>query len=257
MAANEEGDETAPRGNEWEVVSLTASAYAALPGPEHASLSHDSQGSLGGENEIEASNPMFVSSHFVFPPSQHENLPVEPEYSEINDGMDDEFDIPPLVAEEGGKSDVKDEENVISNKFPGILIFDEKGNTLSASSADFKKDVVFGKEKTISSSAEFQSIHFEATTDKFNTVAEGEWTDDVDNTSDSGYVNFEKPTEGENYDCSDLPCEAWWKRRAVTLYAQAKETNTFWSIFVAATVMGLVIIGHRWQQERWQVLHLK
>lgn len=59
-----------------------------------------------------------------------------------------------------------------------------------------------------------------------------------DNPSDSG----------ESYDC-----EAWWKRRAV----KQRETNSFWSIFVAATVMGVVIIGHRWHQERWQVLQLR
>lgn len=239
MATNEEGDETAPRVNEWEVVSLTASAYAAAPGPEQVNLSPDSQG--------EASNPMFVSSHFVFPPIQHENLPVEPEYSVKS--------IPLLAAEEGRKSDVKDEENVSMEEL--MSDFDEEGNKLSASSVEFEKDDVFGKEKSISRFAEFQLSHFEATMDKFVTVAEGNVPLLQDNPSDSGSVNFEKPSEGENYDCSDLPCEAWWKRRAVTLYAQAKETNTFWSIFVAATVTGLVIISHRWHQERWQVLQLK
>ncbi|KAH6775719.1 hypothetical protein C2S52_013280 [Perilla frutescens var. hirtella] len=238
-----EGDEIAPKGNEWEVVSLTASAYAAVSGHQQGDLSHDSQGNFGGGNKVEASNPMFMSSHFVFPPSQHENLPLEPEYSEINDDKGDEF-------EEGGKPDVKDKENV---KIEELM--------LSDGSADFQKDVVFDKETSVSSSAEFQSSHFEATTDKFNTVVEGEFTGHMpllqDNASDSGFLNFEKPTEGKNYDCSDLPCEAWWKRRAITLYSQAKETDTFWSIFIAAAVMGLVIIGHRWQQERRQVLHLK
>ncbi|KAH6835727.1 hypothetical protein C2S53_019390 [Perilla frutescens var. hirtella] len=239
-----EGDEIAPRGNEWEVVSLTASAYAAAPGRQQSDMSHDSQGNLGGENKVEASNPMFMSSHFVFPPSQHENLPLEPEYSEINDDMGDEF-------QEGGKSDVKDEENVKIEE----LMFDERGNSLSDSSAKFQK------EKSVSSSAEFQSSHFEATMDKFNTVMDGELTGDIplpqDGASDSGFLNLEKSTDGENYDCSDLPCEAWWKRRAITLYSQAKETNTFWSIFIAAAVMGLVIIGHRWHQERRQGLNLK
>lgn len=237
MAANEEGDETAPRGNEWEVVSLTASAYAAAPGPEQISLSPDSQGSLGGMNVIEASNPMFVSTHFIFPPSQHENLPLEPE---INDDEGTEFGIPLVVAEEGGESENVSMEELMSD-------FDEKDNKLSASGVEFEKDDVFAKEKSISRCAEFQSSHFEATTDKFDTAAEGDVPLLQDNPSDSG----------ENYDCRDLPCEAWWKRRAVTLYAQAKETNSFWSIFVAATVMGVVIIGHRWHQERWQVLQLK
>ncbi|XP_020554467.1 ATG8-interacting protein 1 isoform X4 [Sesamum indicum] len=184
MADNEEGGEAAPRGNEWEVVSLTASAYAAAPGPQ----------------QVES----------------------------INDNQDD-----------GGKSALKDEENVsirelMTDEFPGIQIFDDK---------------------------EFSSFHCESTIPKSDTVEEGGETDyslvPEDHGLDSGVSNFQKPDEGEKYDAGGLPCEAWWKRRAVSLYAHAKEANTFWSIFVAAAVMGLVIIGHHWQQERWQVLHLK
>lgn len=248
MAANEEGDETAPRGNEWEVVTLTASAYAAAPGPEQVDLNHDSQGKLGGQNVAEASNTMFMSSHFVFPPSQHENLPLEPELSVKNDVSDvkgGEFDVHQLAAEERGKSDVKDDNNasikdLMSDKFPEVLMFDEKGNTVLGSSADFQKDVIFDKEKSVSSSTEFQSSHFEATDDT---------PFPQDSSSDSRFLNFQKP--------SDLPCEAWWKRRVVPLYCQAKEASSFWSIFITAAVMGLVIIGHQWQQERRQVLHLK
>ncbi|KAI3466055.1 hypothetical protein Pfo_022718 [Paulownia fortunei] len=265
MADNEEGEETAPRGNEWEVVSLTASAYAAAPGPKQVGSSHDNQGKLGGEDEAEPSSATFMPGHFVFPPSQHENLPLEPEYSEIHDEKGGEFDVSELVADQRGKLDVNDEENVsirglMSHQFPGIQIFDEKGNRLSAS-GDFEKDVVFDKERSIYSTAEFRSFHCEATTEKSNTVEEGEGTDDTlvpqDHASDSGLLNFQKPVEGEKCDGGDLPCEAWWKRQAVSLYAHAKEANSFWSIFIAAAVMGLVIIGHQWQEERWQVLHLK
>ncbi|XP_011098237.1 ATG8-interacting protein 1 isoform X3 [Sesamum indicum] len=211
MADNEEGGEAAPRGNEWEVVSLTASAYAAAPGPQ----------------QVES----------------------------INDNQDD-----------GGKSALKDEENVsirelMTDEFPGIQIFDDKGNRLSASGAYFEKDVVFDKEKNIYNTTEFSSFHCESTIPKSDTVEEGGETDyslvPEDHGLDSGVSNFQKPDEGEKYDAGGLPCEAWWKRRAVSLYAHAKEANTFWSIFVAAAVMGLVIIGHHWQQERWQVLHLK
>ncbi|EPS69475.1 hypothetical protein M569_05298, partial [Genlisea aurea] len=51
--------------------------------------------------------------------------------------------------------------------------------------------------------------------------------------------------------------KSWWKKKAVWVYSQAKEANAFWSIFVAAAVMGLVMLGHRWQQERWQAFQLK
>ncbi|KAI3703192.1 hypothetical protein L1987_73095 [Smallanthus sonchifolius] len=73
--------------------------------------------------------------------------------------------------------------------------------------------------------------------------------------SGSNDPNFPKHTEEDNYDGSGLPYAAWWKKQVAALYAHAKETNTFWSIFIAAAVMGLVIIGQQWQQERWQVLH--
>ncbi|XP_047958013.1 ATG8-interacting protein 2-like isoform X3 [Salvia hispanica] len=74
---------------------------------------------------------------------------------------------------------------------------------------------------------------------------------------DPDFPNFQKPIEGDKYDDADLPCEAWWKRHAFSVYAHAKEANTVWSIFLAAAVMGLVIIGHQWQHERWQVLRLR
>ncbi|KAI3457383.1 hypothetical protein Pfo_014046 [Paulownia fortunei] len=264
--ADEEGKEAAPRGNEWEVVSLTASAYAAAPGPKQVDSSQDSQGKLGAEHEAETSSAVFMSGHFIFPPSQHENLPVEPEYNEIHNEKGSEDDASQLVKEEGVKSDVKDEENVtfkglMSDEFPGIQVFDDKGNTLSDSGADFAKDVAFDKVQSIYSTAEFSSFHSETTIGKSNNIEEGEGTDDsiepLDSALDSGLPDFQKPVEGDKYDGADLPCEAWWRRRAFSLYAHAKEANTFWSIFIAAAVMGLVIIGHQWQQERWKVLHLK
>lgn len=260
MADNEEGEASAPRGNDWEVVSLTASAYDAAPGPEQVGSSHDSEAKLGGENEAETSSAMFMSGHFVFPPSQHENLPL---YSELRAGKSDDS---LLVADEEGKSHVADEKNVsskelISNEYPGIQISDEKGSSLSASGADFENDAVFEKEYSIYETEGLQPFHYEATMDRSATFEEGEGTDDKlvrqDHSSDSGSLNLPERDEGGKYDDGDLPCEAWWKRRALSLYAHAKEANTFWSIFVAAAVMGLVIIGRRWQQERWEFLHLK
>ncbi|KAE8697589.1 Origin recognition complex protein 5 [Hibiscus syriacus] len=44
MADNGEEKENIPRGNEWEVVSLTASAYAAAPGPKEVETKDDSIG---------------------------------------------------------------------------------------------------------------------------------------------------------------------------------------------------------------------
>jgi len=55
-----------------------------------------------------------------------------------------------------------------------------------------------------------------------------------------------KSVKKDEDDDSALPCGAWWKRGVDSLCAHAKETSAFWSIFVAAAVMGLVVLGQRW-----------
>ncbi|KAL0775688.1 hypothetical protein Bca101_040840 [Brassica carinata] len=65
--------------NEWEVVSLTSSAYAASPpGPYNSRDAY-----YGAEN----SRGLFMSDHFVFPPSQHENLPLVEEEKKDGQGL--------------------------------------------------------------------------------------------------------------------------------------------------------------------------
>lgn len=64
-------------------VSLIASAYAAAPGPTEVEQEDDVRGNAYGE--AETSRASFMSDHFVFPPSQHENLPLEPEDGEIHE----------------------------------------------------------------------------------------------------------------------------------------------------------------------------
>lgn len=271
---NEEGKETTTRGNEWEVVSLTASAYAAAPGPEQIELNDNDKGNAPEEeDEAETSRVMFMSGHFVFPPSQHENLPVEPENIEIHNvqGIDD--NVPELGADEGGRSDTKDEENwsikglAVPDEFPGIQFLDEKDNRLSIHGTKFDEGTTLQgldfieNEQSLHSASKFSSFHSETTmggsTTYFDDAVIPGQIEPSEGDLDSDISQLPKPEKEDEYDSSALPCEAWWKRRAASLYAHAKETNAFWSIFIAAAVMGLVIIGQRWQQERWQVLQLK
>ncbi|KAL7203397.1 hypothetical protein ACSBR2_016648 [Camellia fascicularis] len=239
---NEEGKETTTRGNEWEVVSLTASAYAAAPGPEQIELNDNDKGNAPEEDEAETSR-----------------------------GIDD--NVPELGADEGGRSDTKDEENwsikglAVPDEFPGIQFFDEKDNRLSIHGTKFDEGTTLQgldfieNEQSLHSASKFSSFHSETTmggsTTYFDdTVIPGQ-IEPSEGDLDSDISQLPKPEKEDEYDSSALPCEAWWKRRAASLYAHAKETNAFWSIFIAAAVMGLVIIGQRWQQERWQVLQLK
>ncbi|KAM7472216.1 hypothetical protein LguiA_010399 [Lonicera macranthoides] len=257
MADNEEGEETTSRGNEWEVVSLTASAYAAAPGPKQVELNDSDKGDSVGEDKGETSQAMFMSGHFVFPPSQHENLPLEPETTEIHNEQGAEDAVPELVAEEGGRSGAKDDENfsikglTVSDEFPGLQFFDDKGNRLPIGGRELEESI-YGAE-------EFSSFDSEASIGGLMIVEENSTNEPIDSDEvvDSDLSRLAKPVDEDVTDGPELPCEAWWKRRAASLYAHAKEANTFWSIFIAAAVMGLVIIGQRWQQERWQVLQLK
>ncbi|KAA8520648.1 hypothetical protein F0562_014904 [Nyssa sinensis] len=273
MADNEEREESTSRGNEWEVVSLTASAYAAAPGPEHIELNDNDKGNVVGEHEAETSKAMFMSSHFVFPLSQHENFPLETENIEIHNIPVVEDVVPELGAGEGGISDTKNEENwnikgfTVPDEFPGIPFFDEKGNGLSIYDTEFEEGTTLqgfnfvDKEQSIYSDAKFSSLHTETTMggsppyDENSMISEP--IEPSDQVLDPDISQLPKPTKEDKYEGCGLPCEAWWKRRAASFYAHAKEASAFWSIFVAAAVMGLVIIGQQWQQERWQVLQLK
>ncbi|KAL6981977.1 hypothetical protein U1Q18_023595 [Sarracenia purpurea var. burkii] len=274
MADNEEGKETTSRGNEWEVVSLTASAYAAAPGPEQVELNDNDEGNAVAKDEAETSRALLMSGHFVFPPSQHENLPLEPENIEIQNLQGIEDAVPELGAEEGSRSDSKEEENwnfkeglTMPDEFLGIQFFDEKGNRLSVHGTEFDEGTtlqglnLIEKEQSMDSASKFSSLHSETATggsDKYdeNTIIPEE-IEPFEGGLDSDISQFPKRAKEDKYDGSEVPCEVWWKRGATFLYAQAKEANAFWSIFIAAAVMGVVIIGQHWQQEKWQVLQLK
>ncbi|GFY90265.1 mesoderm induction early response protein [Actinidia rufa] len=275
MADNDEPEKTTFRGNEWEVVSLTASAYAAAPGPEEVELSDSDKGNTN-EDEAETSRAMFMSGHFVFPPSEHENLPVELEDIEINNVHGIEDIVPKSgAAEIEGRSDTKDEEKwsvkgmTVLDEFPGIQFFDEMGNRLSIHGTEFEDETLQGvnlteKGKNVYNSSKFSSFHCETTMGGSTKYDENILIPGIIESSEGGPDSdlsrsrkLAKPAKGDKYDRSGLPCEAWWKRRAASLYAQAKEANAVWSIFIAAAVMGLVILGQRWQQERWQVLQFK
>ncbi|CAN1308924.1 Origin of replication complex subunit 5 [Linum perenne] len=274
MADNEGGEENKTRGNDWEVVSLTASTYAAAPGPKEVEMNDDNDDYLNKMCEAETSSALFMSGHFVFPPSQHENLPLEPYYSEI---MADDSDGKKVDSgyhvEEGNISGGKDDGTWplkglnVSEEYPDVQFFDSGSNQLTVSGKEFEESEklhdlhLIDSEESIYSTAAFSSSHSE--TGLGGSIVYGEnlgSNESVDQGShlpvDNSYLSPDQAKEGK-YESPELPCEAWWKKRAVSLYGHAKETNTFWSVFVAAAVMGLVILGQQWQQERWQVLQLK
>ncbi|PON63281.1 mesoderm induction early response protein [Parasponia andersonii] len=268
MADKEGLEENASRGNEWEVVSLTASTYAAAPGPDLVESNDDGKGNTY-EEEAETSHALFMSGHFVFPPSQHENLPLEPDNSTIHDERQDKDVVTALPAEEGGRSSGKDEENwpfkelTVTDEFPGIPFFDEKGKRLPFHGTDFEEGTNLQglnliEAQNVYNAARYSSFQTETTLVGSAPYGEETAVEPSEQDLDAGEIaRSPKLSKEDKHDGSGLPCEAWWRRGAASLYSQAKEANTFWSIFVAAAVMGLVIIGQHWQQERWQALQLK
>ncbi|CDP08797.1 unnamed protein product [Coffea canephora] len=270
MADNEEKEEPAARGNEWEVVSLTASTYAAAPNSDQVNVTEDENGNPAAEDEAaETSRALFMSGHFVFPPSQHENLPLETERNEICSVQGNEDAGFQSVGDEEIQSNTKEQAMMntkgltVPDEFPGIQFFDEKGNILPVGGTEYEEGTAFqglnlvDKEQSLYNSETFSSFHSERMIGRAANVDEDTEITEIEEPYDHGLdSDLSKPTD-EEYDESDLPCGAWWKRRAASFYAHAKEANTFWSVFIAAAVMGLVILGQQWQQERWQVLQLK
>ena len=257
MSDNEEGGENASRGNEWEVVSLTASAYAAAPGPEEAELNDDDRAN-NSEKEAETSHALFMSGHFVFPPSQHENLPLE------SDSGDKDV-VTELAAEEGGRSTGKGEETwpfkelSASDDFSGIQFLSEKGKDFEDCSNLQGLNL---DEQNVYSAAKCTSFPSETTLGGSTPYEEEtiitEFVEPSEQDLDARDITCSPRTsKDDEHDGSRFAGGAWWKRGASSLYSHAKEANAFWSVFIAAAVMGLVILGQQWQQERWQTLQLK
>ncbi|XP_073309332.1 ATG8-interacting protein 1-like isoform X2 [Primulina huaijiensis] len=259
--ADDKEEETMPKGNEWEVLALTDSEYAAASGPKQSPLD-DSQSTLVGEDAAESSNPMFMSGHFVFPRSQNENLQEKFEHNEEYSGKGGFDDVAERVVNQEGKPDSKQEkhlidEGLIPDEFPITPNIDEKGDEMFFNFADDASSNSLGKEQSMQSAVKFDLHDSKATSlrdEEFSESTEpSESLGDAENASLSNVQQHGKEVE-DNSEPSNLPCEAWWKTHAASLYDHAKNKTPFWSIFVAAAVMGIVILGHRWQRDRQQAL---
>jgi hypothetical protein len=261
MEGKNEGEENRSRGNDWEVVSLTASTYAAAPGPKEVDQKDYESSRAYDEDGDETSRALFMSRHFVLPPGQHENLSLEPVNSEILDSQVGKNVPPELGLEEGGRSSCKNEEIWPlkgldeSEEFHGMQLFDVKGKNGKEFEESTTLQDFSDKEQSIYSTAAFGSLHSETALGGSTTYDENLGIREVNEPSEK-VLDFptDVPSSPKAAKDDSLPCDAWWKRRVASLHAHAKEANTFWSIFVAAAVMGIVILGQRWQQERWQAI---
>lgn len=288
MSDDKQGEDIVPKGNEWEVVALTESTYAAAPGPKQDVLDQ-SHSNVIEDGNTETSGAMFMSGHFGLSPSMHENLLEKPSSEEKPLGMDSEHDdrvqmdsdhadmvqtdsnhgVSEYMVCQGGKLEKHEDdmhiEGLISEELPEDPNFDEKGNKGSFYSSDFG-DVASSnltvKEHSMYSTVKFDSYDDKATAgrsymvDEDNVVAEP--FESLDHAMNPGMSSVQKHDEEDKFkQLPSGPCDAWWRKHAVSLYDHAKKAAPYWSIVVAAAVVGLVIIGHRWQRDKPQVFKLK
>lgn len=234
MADNEKDKEVTPsHGADWEVVQLTASTYASAPNPREI----DPDDVRTGQ---ESSSALFMSDHFVFPPSEHENLPIELECSEIHseaEGQDESY-----IEEEGDGHDTNEERRLVqSDDIPQRTDFFDDGRTSSVPNMGYEEG------------GGLQAMCL---------VPRPKSTDILDPSDSSSpkvdsLPKHSKSSEEDKYDGSGIPSEGWWKRHASSLYRHAKEAHPFWAIFVAASLTGIVILGKRWHRDKWHAFELK
>lgn len=237
MADNEKEVVEGTTSRDWEVVTLSASAYAAAPGPGGAAgkPTTESKGFDARKDEQGSSNALLMSDHFVFPPSEHENLPIETSFDEIQPEKDVQEASTSLEDDSfknvGVKYDVGSER---------IQFYDEEKN-FSVDDVEMRADV-----------AEYGSFHAED--DGHGFVVH----DDDNDGGDDSHDKSDLPSESADSKSRDssTPCKCWLKKHMSCLYHQAKETNALWSVVVAAALVGLVILGH-WHKDKLHLHQLK
>lgn len=255
-------------GDKWEFVSLTASVYDAAPGPKGFDLPDEATGDFN-KNGQEVLDAMFMSKHFIFPAHEHENLLLEPDCSEIHNEPVSQG-INSAEEEVNGSSKFKEDKWKMKSDdgLDGLKFFD-KGKSLSDDSMVFGEGkpledlTMVGKEHIIYGDPGLST--FDNDTDGHQSFLDDE-SSNIPNSNDSSHENpvsstdcgnASKQNEESENDGSDVPSEAWWKRHAMSLYNNAKKGNTFWSVFVAAAVMGIVILGQQRQREKMHFQQLK
>ncbi|WOL17344.1 hypothetical protein Cni_G26135 [Canna indica] len=255
-------------GVDWEVVTMTASMYAAAPGPLGITPPNESRDKETSKNEKESSSPLFMSSHFVFPP-EHESLKLKENHSEI-DNRSTDVDLIPSDERSSTMNKTLEESFVakLDDNLHGIQFYEkEKGITGDLITGEGKAvqeiDLVL-EEQVLSASHRFDSYHVETGVD--GPITCNEQADKLEPANPSCQTPESHPNvsnalglredQNTNKMCG-LPCRIWWKRHAITLYNHAKEANTFWSVIVAAALVGLVILGQRKQQEKPHIQEIK
>ncbi|KAL6640966.1 hypothetical protein ACP70R_019147 [Stipagrostis hirtigluma subsp. patula] len=173
-----------------------------------------------------------MSDHFVFPPSEHENLPIQTDFEEIQPEKD--VQEASTSMEDYGFKNVGAKNDVGSER---VQFYDE-GENVSVDDAQMKDDARYG------------SSHAE---DDGHGSVYDDGNDAGDDSDDKS--GQPKPAVSKNCDAG-ASCKCWLKKHMTCLYHQAKETNFIWTVVVASALFGIVFLGH-WHKDKFQLNHLK
>ncbi|KAH9324387.1 hypothetical protein KI387_004565, partial [Taxus chinensis] len=318
------------RGQDWEVVSLTASTYAACPGPkkpdESGSRDKDKNESDVKLNENESPASLVQSQHFIFPPSHHEGLPIEKDIGEVTEIKDAKVDssLENLQGLENVKAvefsskadsqgkDSKHREGISGNGEDFDISYNIKPGssfeTFHQSIESLRAAELFGENETQISHIHGKDVEalkgldwieprqcpavddddIGVCTEKLNFFHNKIGGVSCPSTFDESKVlaNLQKEVQEQNFSLAkpfsdnvqqanetslispkdaedkkkcgkDHSYEAWLRCQAASLRDQVRQSNALWPIAIAVALTGIVILGHRWQHERWQNQQLR
>ncbi|KAF7092180.1 hypothetical protein CFC21_094686 [Triticum aestivum] len=255
--------QTSPRGNDWEVVQLTASNYASAPGPARTEPSdEEAEGQVyDAEGGDSAAASLLMSGHFSVPQSEAEKLLMEADTSIYQqEARGSQY----AVSDKGGDGMYEDQQEKLKDDGLDRIPSFDKGKSLSP--VDMEPDdgnALHSVSQAGEDPVTFSSSGYSATeAEKEVTESAKEKTEEnitlqnVDPVTDSS--NVVASGEESKPDGSGAPRNVWWQKQLISLYRSAKESNKLWPIVVAAAaLMGMAYFRRRWQKGKLQLQQVK
>ncbi|OEL37899.1 hypothetical protein BAE44_0001085 [Dichanthelium oligosanthes] len=256
-------EQTSPRGNDWEVVQLTASAYAAAPAPRRPESSEEAEAKKYGTKGDDSAAALLMSGHFSVSQTEVESLLIGADSKEPQKDLCSQD----AVSNEGGDDEKYQEtcKHKLEDDLPSIPSFD-KGKNVSLGDMEFDDGKALqgmslvGEESVGFASPIYSSIEAEkdlswsATESRNEKKTEESTLHSMNPTTGSSKV---VSTGDQNKPDGSGPRDAWWKKQLLSLYKNAKESNNFWPIVAAAAAaaafVGLAYFGRRWHKGKLQL----
>ncbi|GJM87466.1 hypothetical protein PR202_ga03423 [Eleusine coracana subsp. coracana] len=255
-------EQTSPRGNDWEVVQLTASTYASAPAPRRTELSEEVEAKkYGTKGDEDSAAALLMSGHFSVSQNEVESLLLG------KDSKDHQKELCSLDAVSNEAEDEKYQETYehkLKDDLDRIPSFD-KGKSLSLADMEFDYGKVLqgmslvGEEPVRLSTPGYNAVDaaekdssWSATESRNEKKTEESTVHKVNPVA--GSTKAISSVDPNQPDGSGLPRDAWWKKQILSLYKNAKESTKFWPIVAAAAALvGIAYFGRRWQKGKLQL----